>query len=395
MARPSDSSDVIANGKQRGFFAIADITGYTVYLADNELLHAQGILAEITELLIKRLSAPFRFVELEGDAVFVFAPDFSVDDAERLVEILENCYVGFRILQEQMLSNTSCTCQACRAIKDLDRKCVAHFGEFVAQQTPHGVKPVGRDVILTHRLLKNTVIEKTAVSAYAFLTDAFVARTNQPEQGLGAPSHSEAYAELGTVAGRVVDLSKALERDRTEAGYVITPEQADVQIDVTFPAPRSLVWAYHLDAERRLKWQLDTTEVENVVASSGRTEVGASSYCDHGNYRLTHRWIDWQPFDFLCSETISTGASITKPPSCKATFVFDELPDGGCHVSMRVRANSRNILMLAMLKLIAPIIRRTWQGHYVQLRRLLAEDMARTDLVAQPKTLEMNQAVSN
>ncbi len=201
MARPSDSSDVIANGKQRGFFAIADITGYTVYLADNELLHAQGILAEITELLIKRLSAPFRFVELEGDAVFVFAPDFSVDDAERLVEILENCYVGFRILQEQMLSNTSCTCQACRAIKDLDLKCVAHFGEFVAQQTPHGVKPVGRDVILTHPPVKEYGYRENGRERLC-LSNRCVRRQNQSTRaGAGRAKPQRGIRRVGYCGG--------------------------------------------------------------------------------------------------------------------------------------------------------------------------------------------------
>jgi hypothetical protein len=35
---------------QSAFFAIADISGYTGFLAHNELAHAQGILAEITQL---------------------------------------------------------------------------------------------------------------------------------------------------------------------------------------------------------------------------------------------------------------------------------------------------------------------------------------------------------
>jgi len=76
-------------GARAGYFVIADISGYTQYLAGNELAHAQGVLAELTSLLIHELSAPFRFVELGGDAVFVFAPDVAVEDAERLIDIVE------------------------------------------------------------------------------------------------------------------------------------------------------------------------------------------------------------------------------------------------------------------------------------------------------------------
>ena len=95
---------------QAGFFVIADISGYTAFVAQNDLVHAQGVLAEITGLLIEKLCAPFRFVELEGDAVFVFAPDVAVEDSERLVDILEVCYAAFRIRLEQMSINTSCEC---------------------------------------------------------------------------------------------------------------------------------------------------------------------------------------------------------------------------------------------------------------------------------------------
>ena len=152
---------------QSGYFAIADISGYTGYLASTELEHARGILGEITDLLIREMRAPFRFVELEGDAVFVFAPSEAVVDAERLVDIIETCYTSFRLLQEQMVSNTSCTCAACRAIKDLDLKCVVHFGEYASQQTPTGMKLLGPDVIMIHRLLKNDIINiRFAANSY-------------------------------------------------------------------------------------------------------------------------------------------------------------------------------------------------------------------------------------
>ena len=89
--QPDDSRD----GTLTGYFVIADISGYTGFLANNELAHAQGILAELSDLLIEKLAAPFRFVELEGDAVFVFAPEAAVEDSERLVDIIEACYAAF------------------------------------------------------------------------------------------------------------------------------------------------------------------------------------------------------------------------------------------------------------------------------------------------------------
>jgi hypothetical protein len=365
-----------------GYFALADISGYTGYLANNELEHARGIISEITNLLIGELRAPFRFVELEGDAVFVFAPSAAVEDAERLIDILEASYASFRLLQEQMVKNTSCTCNACRAIKDLDLKCVAHFGEYAPQHTPNGTKLLGKDVILVHRLLKNSVIQETGIKAYAFLSDAFVGRVASANLGRSAPAHTERYEELGAVTGRVLNLADAVSRYTGAARFYVESKDADFELVTDLPAPRSVVWAYHIDASRRLKWQLDTVSVENRPGEDGRTGIGTSSYCDHGNYRLNHRIVDWRPFDYSTMDTVPEGTALVKPPPGLATFDFEELDGGRTRVSMRIRLHERGILTLMMLMILRPLIRKQWRGHYAALDRLIREDLARSGQAA-------------
>lgn len=368
------------DGTHSGYFVIADISGYTGFLAGNELAHAHGILAEISKLLIEKLSAPFRFVELEGDAVFVFAPEVAVEDSERLVDIIEACYAAFRIRLDQMASNTSCECSACRAIKDLDLKCVAHFGQYATQNTPTGKKLVGPDVILVHRLLKNSVIQKTGIKAYALLTDAFISKAKFQQEGLGLPRHVEEYAELGVIEGRVLDLTSSLDRYRKAARYCIGPDDADLEIENELPAPRSVVWAYHIDANRRLRWQSDATRVENRASSYGRTGVGWESHCDHGSYRMNHRIIDFQPLEYISMETVSSGTSIAKPPSGRATFAMQDLPGGRCRVSLRMRAADRGILTKSMLSLFGWLAKKQWRDHYRTLAHLLRDDMAQADI---------------
>ena len=58
--------------EQRGFILIADITGYTAYLNDSELEHAQGTLTELLELLIEHTKSPLVISRLEGDAVISY-----------------------------------------------------------------------------------------------------------------------------------------------------------------------------------------------------------------------------------------------------------------------------------------------------------------------------------
>jgi len=382
-----DSASARLDTTQMGYFVIADISGYTGFLAHNELLHAQGILSEITGLLIESLSAPFRFVELEGDAVFVFAPSVAVEDSERLVDIMESCYAAFRIRLEQMVANTSCTCSACRRIPDLDLKYVAHFGRYVPQRTPTGTKLVGPDVILVHRLLKNAVIERTGIRAYALLTDAFIREAAFAEEGLGLPRYVEEIPELGVAEGRVLDLAGSVDRYRAAARRYIGPDEVDVEIVADLPAARSLAWGYFVDAKRRLQWQQDTSSVENQPSAGGRSGVGWESHCDHGTYRMNHRISDWQPFDYMSMQTTATGRSIVKPPDCDVTFELQELEDDHCRLVFRIRGKNRGAWARLKLFLAGPMIKREWQGHFAVLQRLLREDVARADSASAPASV--------
>ena len=363
--------------KQLGYFVIADISGYTNFLTNNELAHAQGILGEITNLLIRELSAPFRFIELEGDAVFVFAPDPVVENAERLIDIVEACYAAFRFLQTQMVSNTNCTCSACAAIKDLDLKCVAHYGEYLPQEAPTGVKLLGPDIILTHRLLKNRVIETTGIPAYAFVTESFVEKLGDADENQFKVKHAEKYDSLGVVSGRVIDLNEAVARYNEAENCLITPEDADLEIKASLPAPPSFVWQYFIDAGKRLNWQSDTTSVENVVGEGGRTGIGTISYCDHGSYRMDHRIVDWRPFDYITMQTESKGASLSKPPSGHVTFAFSPGGDGKTEISMRMRTRNRGLALRLMIRIMRGAILKEWHGHYATLGNLIREDVAR------------------
>ncbi len=60
-------------------FVIADISGYTSFLADVELDHAHDIIADVMDTVLRRLRPPFRLAKFEGDAAFVYAVTDKVD----------------------------------------------------------------------------------------------------------------------------------------------------------------------------------------------------------------------------------------------------------------------------------------------------------------------------
>jgi Protein of unknown function (DUF2652) len=356
--------------REQGYLVIADISGYTAFLTRTELEHAHGIVAELTQLVIARLGEPLRFVELEGDAVFTYAPVAAFADAERLLDMMEGCYVAFQLRLEEMRRATTCTCSACALIGALDLKFVAHLGSFILQQTPTGAKPLGPDVILVHRLLKNRVGETFGTKAYAFLTDALLERAGST---LGLPAHRERYEDLGEVRGRVADLGPAVARHR-EARIYVARDEADLTLVTPLPVPRAIAWEYHIDPRRRMRWQLDAREIEAKPNAAGRAGVGWESHCDHGAYTLVHRAVDWRPFDYLTLETTPINRGPIALPRSLSTFEFTEDGPGRSVVTMNVRAVDRGLLSRVTIPLAALVIRRQFRAHYAVLARVVEED---------------------
>ena len=58
---------------------IADIAGYSGYLAGVELDHAQDILADLIDTVVRALRPAFKLAKLEGDAAFVWVATETVD----------------------------------------------------------------------------------------------------------------------------------------------------------------------------------------------------------------------------------------------------------------------------------------------------------------------------
>ena len=108
-------------------FLIADISGYTNYLGGVELDHAQDIVGDLVSTIVTALRPTFRLAKLEGDAAFMYAPADKVDGSI-LLDAIERCYFGFRRRRRDVRQATSCECDACARIPDLNLKFVAHNG---------------------------------------------------------------------------------------------------------------------------------------------------------------------------------------------------------------------------------------------------------------------------
>lgn len=284
---------------QHGYLVLADISGYTSFLAASELDHAHDILRDLLETVVCQLTPLLTLVKLEGDAVFAHAPEARLERGETLLELIESTYVAFRDRLAAMRRRTTCQCNACRAIPSLDLKFLVHHGDYIVQHVSRIQELVGSDVNLVHRLLKNGVSEETGWRAYVLFTEASVAHVGC--QALELHERTESYEHLGDVRTFSLDL-KARYRELTEARrLVVSPETADAILTHDFPAPPPIVWDW-LNDPRKRTLAVPENNWKVVARPGGRTGVGAVNHCEHGSGVMVEQVLDWRPFEYFTVE---------------------------------------------------------------------------------------------
>lgn len=183
---------------------IVDISGYTRFMLANRmaLVHAQEIIAQLLESVIERADHPLVLNKLEGDAALLYAP-LGGDPAAVARDVarqVDGFFDAFHARAGELArSRAMCPCDACRTIADLQLKAIAHAGAAAFRRIRQFEEMAGEDVILLHRLLKNTVANRQ----YFLMTDAF--HRLQAGAAAGTPAtRIETFDDLGAVAVFVI-----------------------------------------------------------------------------------------------------------------------------------------------------------------------------------------------
>jgi len=277
---------------------LADISGYTSYIAGVELDHAQDILADLTDAVVRALRPTFRLAKLEGDAAFAYVVTDAVDGSA-LQDTIEHCYLAFRRRLRDIGQASQCDCNACTLIPRLDLKFVVHHGVIARQRMAGREELVGRDVIVVHRLLKNSVQTALGVGAYALYTDDCVRMMGLLDPAkAGLVEHSETYDFVGEVTGWVRDLEAVWQDTEASSAPVVAAAVAAWSTSVTFEAPPAVVWEWVTSPARRLQWQIGVEVVNEEVAGS-RRGVGTMNHCVHGRDAIVEEVLAWRPPEIL------------------------------------------------------------------------------------------------
>lgn len=205
------------NETKKVILIIADISGYTSYMVAHraELEHGQVLITELLEAIIGQAEIPIEISKLEGDAVFMYAPDSGgekgfEETALKVGEKLLKFFDAFSEKLRELIESNMCCCKACANLDKLRLKLIIHSGEALFHRVGNFNELAGVDVITLHRLLKNSVDS----NHYIMMTES--AHRLLDFEGKSEMSEIvESYSEIGSIKNFVYYMDG---RDRPKTG---------------------------------------------------------------------------------------------------------------------------------------------------------------------------------
>lgn len=325
---------------RKGFLVLADITGFTPFVATTELEHSQEILQNILRAIISFLTPTFRLAEVEGDAVFVYSD--KLEHPHAVLEIIESAYFAFRDRKTSLHRIRTCHCKAYEMASSLDLKFIVHYGDYIMNNVGGKNKPLGSSVNTAHRLLKNHVMDATGWTAYALFTkDCLDAIQVYPDKLHEQP---EEYEHIGKIQTFSINLEAHYKKYLSERTVYLLPEDADLVVHKDFPVAPSVLWEWSNDPKKRTLWALGSDWQERSRPNRS-TRRGATNHCV--NSKVIERILDFRPFQYYTS---SMGRG---PLNFTQTVKFEEI-SSGTRLYWHVKMNS--VLPKFMSRFICELI---------------------------------------
>ena len=269
---------------------LADLSGYTEYVAASEPEHAPAMAGDLVESVVKQLRPAFRLEKLEGDAAFLLAPANGLTGTQ-LLDAIDAAYDAFNRRVESLKQGTTCDCESCRRVPDLDLKFVVHVGTVTRHRVAGRNEVGGTDAILAHRLLKASTPAALGLNRYILLTDASLDALGLGSDTVGGHAAVEAFEFLGEVPVHVLPLGDHV----APATWTAPARRPLAETELALAAPAMTVWEELTSPARRPGWEGDLRLEEHDA--SARRGVGTMTSCVANRLSTVEEILEWRPFD--------------------------------------------------------------------------------------------------
>ena len=301
-------------GLQEGALVLADISGYSAFVAQTEVDHSWSILHELLDTVVRSVEGRMDVSQVEGDAILFITGLAPID----VINALEGTFVSFHRRLRDMEAVSTCPCNACANVGILKLKFVVHHGKFSRQRLGNVEQLHGTDVIVAHRLLKNKVPSKE----YMLVTDAVLDRLPAEARRRFRP-HTEEF-DVGAITGGYEEIAYLWESARANERRRVMPEEAMVNSDITVDSSLALVNKLLLEPAVMERY-LFSDDVVAVPGARGE-HLGEEFHCHHGGSVVTMRVV-----------SIEDGSELTLIADKPTTMYITTRIDGSGEGRTRIR----------------------------------------------------------
>jgi hypothetical protein len=158
------------------FFCIPDLTGFTRFMAENDIEFSQEVIPSILKNIVSSNILDMTVGEIEGDAVLFYRLG-EVPTLQEVVVQCQNFYFNFGNHLKHIKSVYADDFHKIISSSRLGIKIIVHCGEVIFSDIGGINKMFGEDVVTAHKLLKNSV----KLNEYILLSDMFLSRYSQAE----------------------------------------------------------------------------------------------------------------------------------------------------------------------------------------------------------------------
>lgn len=166
----------VENKNNAGTIFIPDISGFSNFVNEIEIIHGQEITGELLEEIINSEELGFVISEIEGDAVLYYklGEKIKIDEIfNQSNKMLNNFKKRIEVIQKKRI----CKCNACSSVKNLKLKFVLHYDNLKIINVQNFTKLYGKGVIIAHRLLKNSLRDQE----YIIFTKNYLDSNTKPK----------------------------------------------------------------------------------------------------------------------------------------------------------------------------------------------------------------------
>jgi hypothetical protein len=249
-------------------------------MTSTELTHSSQAINMLIDAIVTAVGEDYDVAEIEGDAVLLIRKGAAPSKKE-IKEICLRIFNAFHFQLKWMQQHAVCPCGACQCLINLSLKFVVHHGPVAEIKIGRFVKQSGIEMIIAHRLLKNSINN----NEYLLVSDKLLNQFSdlaEPDE-LEWTSSSEEYSSIGKIGYQFTLLNNA-RKNVPDPPELKNQYRADDTAYLEIPVAASFrdVYMAVMNIPGRVEWVPELQKVEQDIP---QVFVGSIHYCSFQNYQ--------------------------------------------------------------------------------------------------------------